>query len=367
MQLCAAMSRSCFYRVVALIAILASAPSVRAASVAASQQRLRDAGSTHLVCTPASLQFGQVAVGQTRTQLVTISNLGSSSVKLSDAITSGGGFGIRGLDFPLTLASGESFTFTSYFAPESKGDTAGNISLVADVSDGTKPVVSLRLSGTGTAAGRLTVTLSRSNLGAARVGTRIIQVGTVTAGNSAVTISSVESSSPEFVLSGLSFPVTIPAGEGRQFTVVFEPRARGAATATFSFLSNAGNSPTVQSLIGAGASDVPHSVDLSWNPISLSEIVGYNVYRGLASGGPYTKINPVLNPSNAFTDRTVDDGETYYYVATAVDFSGQESAYSNEVQAVIPPSVRRTAGTAPLHRRAGVPSESDEVVGTAPR
>jgi len=54
------------------------------------------------------------------------------------------------------------------------------------------------------------------------------------------------------------------------------------------------------------------------------------------SGGPYSKINSALEASNAYTDNTVAAGQTYYYVATAVDGSGNESGYSNQAQAVIP-------------------------------
>jgi hypothetical protein len=55
-------------------------------------------------------------------------------------------------------------------------------------------------------------------------------------------------------------------------------------------------------------------------------------------GGPYSKINSAVNTSTAYTDNTVTAGQTYYYVTTAVDGSGNESGYSNQVQAVIPTS-----------------------------
>jgi fibronectin type 3 domain-containing protein len=43
-----------------------------------------------------------------------------------------------------------------------------------------------------------------------------------------------------------------------------------------------------------------------------------------------------LVTQTAYTDTTVQAGQTYYYVTTAVDSSGNESTYSNEVQAVVP-------------------------------
>jgi fibronectin type 3 domain-containing protein len=55
------------------------------------------------------------------------------------------------------------------------------------------------------------------------------------------------------------------------------------------------------------------------------------------SGGPYSRINSVLNASTLYTDSTVTDGLTYYYVTTAVDSTNVESAYSNQTTAVIPP------------------------------
>jgi fibronectin type 3 domain-containing protein len=38
----------------------------------------------------------------------------------------------------------------------------------------------------------------------------------------------------------------------------------------------------------------------------------------------------------AYTDNTVQSGQTYYYWVTAVNSSGVESAYSNSVSAAIP-------------------------------
>jgi fibronectin type 3 domain-containing protein len=76
-------------------------------------------------------------------------------------------------------------------------------------------------------------------------------------------------------------------------------------------------------------------VALTWSA-STSTVSGYNVYRGTVSGGPYTKINPSLVTVLSYTDSTVQSGTTYYYVTTAVDSSGNESVYSNEVTAPIP-------------------------------
>jgi hypothetical protein len=80
-----------------------------------------------------------------------------------------------------------------------------------------------------------------------------------------------------------------------------------------------------------------HAVDLSWNASTSADIVGYNIYRGQVASGPYLKINTGgLVASTVYSDTNVGSGMTYYYVATVVDSSGQESAHSNQAQAAIP-------------------------------
>ena len=78
-----------------------------------------------------------------------------------------------------------------------------------------------------------------------------------------------------------------------------------------------------------------HSVTLKWNP-SSSAVSGYNVYRSTVSGTLYRKINALPVVALTYTDTAVQSGRTYYYVTTAVDNSGKESVYSNEVAAEIP-------------------------------
>jgi hypothetical protein len=58
----------------------------------------------------------------------------------------------------------------------------------------------------------------------------------------------------------------------------------------------------------------------------------YNVYRSLVSGGPYTKIAN-LTTNLSYTDSVLQNGTPYYYVVTALNILGDESAYSTEVVA----------------------------------
>ncbi|HSY64702.1 MAG TPA: choice-of-anchor tandem repeat GloVer-containing protein [Terriglobales bacterium] len=79
-----------------------------------------------------------------------------------------------------------------------------------------------------------------------------------------------------------------------------------------------------------------HSVNLSWDASTSQQVIGYNVYRGANPGGPYTQINSILDPNTSYTDGTVQSGQTYYYVTTAVNSDNTQSEYSNQAEAVIP-------------------------------
>jgi fibronectin type 3 domain-containing protein len=103
------------------------------------------------------------------------------------------------------------------------------------------------------------------------------------------------------------------------------------------FISNASNPTATQSLTGTGTAPVQHSVALAWNASTSSNVTGYNIYRGDHLLAVLIHVSILLlNPSTNDTDSSVQSGQTYYYVVTAVDSSANESSYSNEVQAVIP-------------------------------
>ena len=79
------------------------------------------------------------------------------------------------------------------------------------------------------------------------------------------------------------------------------------------------------------------SIDLSWEPVSDTDIAGYIVYRQtVTSDGAATaawkrlNLTPLTGP--AFSDRTAVPGKTYLYRVTAIDASGNESAPSAAVQ-----------------------------------
>jgi hypothetical protein len=260
-------------------------------------------------------------------------------VTISQVVISGTGFSLSGITAPVTLTAGQSATFTVTFAPLSAASASGNVAITSTASN---PTLNIPLSGTGTAAtGQLTVTPTTLDLGSVVVGTSGSASGSLTANGANVTVTAVSSNNSVFSLGGLSLPVTIPAGQSTSFTVTFTPQTSGAVSATLTFTSNAQPSTTTETLTGTGTPPPPHTVNLSWNASTSSDVSGYNIYRAVftTSCGSYAKINSALITGILYSDSSVVDGTSYCYASTAVNTSNEESGYSNIVSNVqIPPS-----------------------------
>jgi hypothetical protein len=287
-----------------------------------------------LTASPTNLAFSGTQVGNSTNLSETLTNTGGSTVAISQVNLTGASFSTSGLsNFPINLTSGQSVTFNVTFTPTSAGTASGSLSVASNAANSP----GIALSGTGTASGTLAVSPTSLSFGNVTVGSNAALTGSLTASGASVTISSASSNNGEFVLSGISLPATLTAGQSANFTVTFTPGASGAASASLSLTSNASNSAAVQSALqmtGTGTTPIQHTVDLNW--IASTSAVGYNIYRGTTPAGPYTMINTSLNSTTAYADNTVASGQTYYYVTTAVNASSVESGYSNQAQAVVP-------------------------------
>lgn len=92
---------------------------------------------------------------------------------------------------------------------------------------------------------------------------------------------------------------------------------------------------------GLAATSQNAQATLDWNDNAEPDLAGYNVYRSTTQGGPYAQINGALVAVSNYTDTGLTNGVTYYYVVTAEDNGGNESANSNEVSATpnaLPPA-----------------------------
>jgi fibronectin type 3 domain-containing protein len=73
------------------------------------------------------------------------------------------------------------------------------------------------------------------------------------------------------------------------------------------------------------------SATLTWTPNTESDLAGYRVYRATSSGGYRAPIATVAPSSATYTATGLQPGRTYFFVVTAFDASGNESARSSEI------------------------------------
>jgi len=284
---------------------------------------------------PASINFGNTLVGSSLSQVLIITNTGTSTLSISQVAQSGAAFTVSGFSLPLNVNPGQQTTITVAFLPTSVGASAGNISIVSNAPTSPTSVV---LSGTGIAA-TLNLNISPTSLSFGSITTSTSsapQNVTITnTGNSNVTISQISVTGTGYSITGGGAPVTLSPLQTLTLTALFSPTAAGSVNGSISIVSNANGSPASVSLSGTGVAPVQHSVALTLQA-GTSTVSGYNVYRSTVSSTGYIKLNSSLVSGLTYTDSSVQNGTTYFYVATAVDSGGTESTYSNEMQAVIP-------------------------------
>jgi len=286
-----------------------------------------------LSLTPTSASFGSVVTGSTNSQTVQIRNSGTSSLTVSQATVTGAGFTLSGLALPLTLTPGQSGNFNVQYAPQSAGSVSGGVSIVSNAPNSPATVA---LSATGVLASH-TISANPGSLsfGSVTDGSSASQGFTVTnTGNSNVAISGITATGTGYSLLSGAGAVTLSPNQSTSVSVQFAPSAAGSANGSVNILSDATAASVALSGTGV-APTVPHSVALNWGA-SSSSVAGYNVYRSTVSGSAYAKMNGSTVGGVNYADSSVQSGHTYYYVATAVDGSGNESVYSNEVAAIVP-------------------------------
>jgi hypothetical protein len=283
---------------------------------------------------PSSAPFGNVTVGNTNSQTITLTNGGTANLTISQGSVSGNGFKITGLSTPLTIQPGGNATFNAVFTPTGAGKVTGAVSLA---NDAPSSPYTIALSGTGvTQTQVLTFNVSGLSFGNVSVGSNSSLPATLTnTGNASVTVSSSNTTGAGFTVSGVSPGETLNPNQSIPVTVQFAPSAAGAVNGNLTIVSNATDSPTSIGLTGTGTQQAA-TVALGWTA-STSSVIGYNVYRGTTTGGPYSsKLTSSPVGSTQFTDTGVQSGLTYYYVVTSVNSNDVESVYSGQAVATIP-------------------------------
>ena len=224
-------------------------------------------GSAPLSLSSKSISFGSVTVGSSMTQVVTLTNPGTRSVRILEATVKGAEFSISGLELPLTLGSNQSTTFGVRFAPTATGSVSGSLTIVIYFH---YTFLSIALSGTGVVQSP-SVAMSANSLafGSQAVGaTSAAQTVTLSnTGNGALSIRGIALTGANFIdfAQSNNCGASVAAGGSCTISVTFTPVASGSFTAAVSVADNASGSPQTVTLSGTGASP-----GVSLSPSSLA-------------------------------------------------------------------------------------------------
>jgi hypothetical protein len=288
-----------------------------------------------LSVTPSSVNFSTVVIGQKNTQTLNLANTGSGTLTVQSIQVTGTGFSGTLPTFPMTINAGSSQNITVAFAPTTAATDTGTVTIT---SNNPSSPDSVSLSGVGQAtAPSLQFNPTSEAFGTTTLSTKNSKTATLkNTGNTSITFSSVTVTGAGFGVTSLSSGMSLTPQQQATFTVWFQPGVAGAVNGSLSVNGNGLSSPVTMSLSGTGQSGTSsHSVALSWGA-STSSVTGYYVFRGTATGGPYSQLNSSPNTSLGFTDSTVAAGNKYFYVVTSVDTTGTQSVFSNEVSAQVP-------------------------------
>jgi hypothetical protein len=222
------------------------------------------------------------------------------------------------------------------FTPTAVGIRNGTVSF-ADNAPQSPQIASLV--GMGEAGGQLVAGPSSISFGNVTIGQISSQVVTIknTCGQN-ISVTSVSTSGAGVGVSGISTPLTLAPNQSSTFTVTFSPSSGGLVSGAIYLANNSATGSLTIPTTGTGttaSTASSHQVVLSWSP-SSSAVIGYDTYRGMVSGGPYTKLTSSPIAQTSYTDQNVTAGDTYYYVVTSVGADLVESAFSDEARATVP-------------------------------
>ena len=238
---------------------LAAAPSTATAHVLTAatygrgiwQNPLWTAGAqlTTATAKPSSLTFDKQQYGTTSdAQTVTLANTGS--IALSDSIAMSGDFSETDNCQAASIAAGKSCSIQVRFTPSQTGARSGQMTIAANVAGGQLTVA---LSGTGTAAGSLSLTPLTLSFGQVPVKATSspLAVSANNTGQTAVSVSSVNITGP-FEIAGNTCGNSIAAQSECQLLIEFAPAKAGAASGTLTLNDEAGAQNVQLSGVGAG-------------------------------------------------------------------------------------------------------------------
>ena len=221
---------------------------------------------------PTSVNFGNVAVGQSLERTVTISNSSTSSGVLSGSISiSGTDFSIVSGGGSYSLSPGQSQAVIVRFAPSGLVSRSGTLTISHNATNQASPT-NVSLSGTGTAFINISVSPTSISFGNVAVGqSRDTPVTITNQSSSTGTLTgNVTISGTDFSIFSGADSYSLYPGQSRTVTVRFSPSSATSRSGSLSIEHNATNQTTPFNVSLSGNGTGTSMVNISVSPMSIN-------------------------------------------------------------------------------------------------
>jgi hypothetical protein len=200
---------------------------------------------------PASLNFGSVAIGGSATLPVTVSNTGDAMLILSGISSSDPQFTFAPNVFPINVPAGGNTVFNVTYTPTVAGPVSANLTFTHNAAG--SPTLYAVLGEGFTTEPFFGISPASLNFGQVSVGgSATLPVTVSNTGNAMLILSGVSSSDAHFTFAPNTFPINIAAGGSVVFNVTFTPTVAGPVSGNLTFTHNAVGSPFVLPVQGEG-------------------------------------------------------------------------------------------------------------------
>jgi fibronectin type 3 domain-containing protein len=132
-----------------------------------------------------------------------------------------------------------------------------------------------------------------------------------------------------------SWLIVSPASGSNSDILTATVDTTGLAAATYNgtiTVSATGSSSKTVAVTLTVSAPTTSSVTLTWAPNTDSDLAGYKIYRGTASGAYGAALATVPAGTLTYQVMGLASNTTYFFVITAYDNAGNESSYSNEIR-----------------------------------
>jgi hypothetical protein len=220
---------------------------------------------------PASLNFGNVTVGQSASLTLTVKNTGNATLNVTALNVSGAAFQVTSPSGPFNVAAGASAAITvSYTA--AAGTQTGVLSIASN--DPANPTVTVALTGAGVSAASASLSVSPSGLNFSSVPEGLARQLSVTVnntGSAALTVTGLTVGGAFSIVSPAT-PFTVTPGGFSKVVLEFSPVAAGGQAATLNIASNDPAQPNLAySIWGTGLNPANVLVSDSFNRANATE------------------------------------------------------------------------------------------------